>query len=145
MQLTPHFALEEFIRSDTAAEQHIDNTPTAEVIAHLTTTARGLELVRAFLGQPMRISSGYRCPALNAAVKGAADSAHLFGYAADFECPAYGSPLRIVLALGRSGIKFDQCIQEGTWVHVSFDPDMRQQVLTAQFHEGGKTTYTQGA
>jgi hypothetical protein len=42
-----------------------------------------------------------------------------------------------------SGIAFDQIILEGSWVHVSFDPRLRGQVLTATFN-AGTPTYTNG-
>ena len=42
-----------------------------------------------------------------------------------------------------SEIGFDQLIREGTWVHVSFDPKMRGQILTAKF-VGGIAHYTEG-
>ena len=91
----------------------------------------------------IRISSGYRSPELNAAIRGAKKSAHLEGYAADFTCPSFGSPREVVRAIAASVIEFDQCIYEGTWVHISFDPDARRHVLTAHFGQGG-TTYTEG-
>src|SRR5438128_1513121 len=119
--LTAHFTLEELCFSSTAVRLGIDNSPSDEIVAHLRVLARGLERVRALLGHPMHIDSGYRCEALNTAVKGSKTSAHTRGYAADFVCPAYGDPLHIVQAVTRSDIAFDQCIQEGTWVHVSFD------------------------
>ncbi len=71
------------------------------------------------------------------------DSAHVTGNAADFICPAFGVPLDIVKKIAASGVKFDQLIQEGTWVHISFDPAMRQEVLTAHFVDG-KATYQSG-
>jgi hypothetical protein len=40
-------------------------------------------------------------------------------------------------------ILFDQLIQEGTWIHFSVAPTMRQQILTAHFADG-KATYTDG-
>lgn len=144
MQLTEHFALSEFVYSATADAQGIDNTPAAEVIANLTTTAHGLELVRSLLGFPLRITSGYRCPTLNKAVKGVPNSAHLTGFAADIVCPEFGTPLQIVQAVVKSGIRFDQCIMEGTWAHISFDPAMRQETLTASFDANGNATYTHG-
>lgn len=144
MQLTPNFALSEFVYSETATEQGIDNTPSAEVIANLTTLAHSLELVRSLLGFPLHINSGYRCPALNKAVKGVWNSAHLTGYAADIICPPFGTPLQIVEAIVKSGIKFDQCIQEGRWCHFSVDPAMRQETLTASFDANGDATYTPG-
>ena len=143
MNLTEHFTLEELTFSPTAERQKINNTPPLEAVAHLTTLAEGLEKVRALLGGPIRISSGYRSPELNAAIRGARNSAHMAGYAADFTCPSFGNPKDVVRAIAASAIEFDQCIYDGTWVHISFDPDMRRQVLTAHFGQGG-TTYTEG-
>ena len=141
--LSRHFALEELTFSQTAGRKGIDNKPSLEVIAHLTRLAYCMEQVRALLGGPIRISSGYRSPALNAAIGGAKNSAHMSGFAADFVCPSFGSPIEIVKAIAASSIKFDQCIQEGSWIHISFDPDMRRQVLTADFSTG-TPRYTEG-
>jgi zinc D-Ala-D-Ala carboxypeptidase len=143
MNLTPHFTLNELIFSSTAQRLVIDNTPPSEVIARLVKCATGLEEVRALLGCSMHIDSGYRCHDLNKAIGGATNSAHLEGYAADFTCPEFGTPEAIVKAISLSGIQFDQCIQEGTWVHISFAPAMRHQMLTAHFGANG-TTYTKG-
>ena len=68
---------------------------------------------------------------------------HPQGWAIDFTCSGYGSPLEIVQTIAASSIKFDQCIQEGNLVHVSFDPRMRRQVLTATFVKGA-ATYSKG-
>ena len=144
MNLSDHFTLEELTGSTTATRLSIDNTPTPEIAAHLTQTAMGLEKVRALLGQPMHIDSGYRCPDLNKAVGGASNSAHMEGFAADFICPDFGTPVEIVRAIAASDIEFDKCIQEGTWVHISFDPAMRKELLIANFAAGQPTTYTQG-
>lgn len=156
MNLSEHFSLEELTFSSTAVARGIDNTAPAGIAEHLKVTAAGLEKVRTLLGHPLHIDSGYRSPALNAAVRGVATSAHTTGYAADFICPAFGSPLEIVGAvqahnarciaqgIGADHIGFDQLIQEGTWVHISFDPKMRGEVLTAHF-AGGKATYTRGS
>jgi len=143
-QLTEHFSLEEMTQSSTAERLQIDNTPPLEVVACLTRCAMGLERVRALLQQPMHIDSGYRSPALNAHVGGSSKSAHMTGFAADFKCPNFGTPLEVAKAIERSDIPFDQLICEGTWVHIAFDPAMRHQVLTARFHAGQPTTYTNG-
>lgn len=142
-QLTQHFALEELTFSSTAQRLGIDNTPDADTRMRLLVCAQGLEKIRALLGAPLHIDSGYRCPTLNKAVGGVPDSAHIQGYAADFICPEYGSPLAIARAVAGSDIAFDQCIQEGSWVHVSFDPRLRHQALTATFGPGG-ATYSEG-
>lgn len=143
-QLTEHFSLEELTHSDTAERDGIDNTPSSDVLPNLQIVANGLELVRVLLGAPMHLNSGFRCPALNDEVHGVHHSAHEVGFAADFVAPDFGDPLAIVHAIQASDIQFDQVIQEGTWVHISFDPGMRRQVLTAHFGPGG-TTYTAGA
>jgi hypothetical protein len=142
--LSTHFTLEELTGSSTAVRLGIDNAIPAELLSNLQNVATGLELVRALLGNiPMSIDSGYRCAALNKAVGGASDSAHMQGYAADFICPSFGVPLDIVKAIQASAIQFDQLIQEGTWVHISFDPRTRMEVLTATF-TNGVASYKQG-
>lgn len=144
-RLTAHFFLEEFIHSSTADEREIDNSPTLDIIANLTVTANGLEKVRELLGnQALRISSGYRCPELNKAVRGAKSSAHMDGYAADFTCSQFGSPVKVVEVIAASDLAFDKVICEGTWTHISFDPAARRQTMTAHFDAQGKATYTKG-
>lgn len=127
-QLSDHFSLEEL---SATAHRELDNTPPAPVLATLADTALRMEAVRTFLGaQPIHVNSGYRSPAVNAAVGGVVDSAHLSGHAVDFICPAFGDPLAICRHLAGVAFAFDQLIQEGTWVHVSFAPTMRREVLT---------------
>lgn len=132
LSLSPHFTLEELIASDTATELGIDNTPSAEVIQHLTQTAHHMETVRAALGnRAISVTSGFRCPALNVAIRGVPTSAHCFGYAVDFTCPSFGDVYATAHFLSESGILFDQLIYEfRDWVHISFDPRMRMQCLT---------------
>lgn len=144
MNLTDHFTFEEMVFSSTALRLGIDNTPPPVIAFRLKECAIGLEQVRSLLGHPMRIDSGYRCPALNKAVGGAPNSSHMDGYAADFVCHGFGKPIDIVHAIQASSIGFDKLIQEGNWVHISFDPRMRSQVYTAHFSQAG-TTYTVGA
>ena len=144
MNLTDHFTLEELMASDTAPRLGIDNTPPPGIVPNLQVLATNLELIRALLAHPLRINSGFRCPALNAAIKGSPVSDHMTGFAADFICPEFGPPIDVVHAIVASNIKFDQCIQEGTWTHLSFAPALRRQVMTAHFGPNG-TQYTRGA
>lgn len=136
MQLTPHFSLAEL----TVTNQKIDNTPSKEVIEVLRTTAFYMEKVREILGNvPITINSGYRSPDVNRAVGGTSNSSHTYGYAVDFT--AYGhTPLTISNILSKSNLKFDQLIYEKTWVHISFDPRMRGNILTLK----GKGKYVKG-
>ncbi|HSH72327.1 MAG TPA: D-Ala-D-Ala carboxypeptidase family metallohydrolase [Methylophilaceae bacterium] len=143
IQLTEHFFLEELCRSDMAVRKGILNIPSPVVVQNLRVLAEGLEKVRTLLGKPIMVSSGYRSATLNSLVGGAMKppSAHISGFAADFTCWSFGRPEDIVRAIERSDIKFDQVIMEGSWVHISFAPTMRQETMTALF-SGGKVTYT---
>ena len=126
--LSVHFSLEEL-----CATQHRDipNRPPAVVADTLRATATCMEVVRRLLDdRVISVTSGYRCRALNRAVGGASTSAHLAGHAVDFNCFGFGDPLAICRRLAASDLAFDQIIEEGTWVHISFDPRLRRQVLT---------------
>lgn len=84
------------------------------------------------LGVPLHINSGYRCPAVNAAVGGKIASAHMDGRAADFV--PVGMYLREAFdKIKASDLPFDQLIVEyGTWIHVAIarqGVDPRRQVL----------------
>ena len=144
MILTPHFSLDELTVSQEAVRRGIDNDPPERVIENLRKLARALENVRTLLSSfPLLVSSGYRSPELNEAVKGSKNSAHLKGLAADFICPSYGSPREVALAISRSSLIYDQVIHEGRWVHFGLADQPRQEVLTAHF-EGGRVSYSQG-
>ncbi len=132
MLLSPHFTLAEFTVSQQAARLGLDNQPTPEILQRLqTVTAPGMEAVRALLGEAIVISSGYRAPKVNRAVGGAATSDHQWGWCVDFTCPRAGSPLTVARRIADSEIDFDQLIHEfGSWVHISFSPRHRGQVLT---------------
>lgn len=139
VRLSEHFALSEFTVSQTAGRLGLDNTPSPDIVDRLRGTAAHLEPVRALLGCPLLISSGYRSAAVNKEIHGAVGSAHVLGYAADFIAPGFGSPLAICRAIVAAGVRFDQMIEEGTWVHLSFDPRMRGEVLTKAdggYHQG---------
>lgn len=137
MQLSEHFTLAEFIRSTTAARAGIDNTPPDSIVDNLVRTANLMEKVRSLLGHPIRITSGYRCSALNKMVGSKPTSLHVNGLACDFVCPDYGSPVDICKAIESSKIEYDKCILEfynpqtgDGWVHIQLGRDMRRQMLT---------------
>ena len=126
--LSEHFKLAEFERSDVAQALQINNRVPAELIPSLRTLCREvLEPLRQHVGKPIRINSGYRCPALNGSeqVQGQANSQHLKGEAADIHLDS--------VAEGRDWFKWlmdntnvDQLIWERKgstcWIHVSCKP-----------------------
>ena len=99
--------------------------------------------IRAHFGKPVQVNSGYRSPAVNRAVGSSPGSQHAKGEAADIEIP--GVPNTVLARWISMNLRFDQLIAEEVrandpsagWVHVSFGPRMRGQVLTMK---GGKYT-----
>jgi Uncharacterized protein conserved in bacteria len=123
--LTPHFTLAEMTFSDTANLMGIANVPNAQEVECLVKTCEALEQIRTLCGNlPVIITSGFRCEALNSAVGGATNSAHRYGYGADFVIPEFGTPVQICnhLMPHLYEIGVDQLINEsssgGQWVHL---------------------------
>lgn len=139
--LTENFSHWEFVVSETAARRGIGNTPTPEHWDRLETLARNiLEPLRAACG-PIRITSGYRSPALNTAIGGAAQSQHCLGEAVDI------IPLKVSLQEAfvwiYKGTPYDQLIWEfGEWIHVSHKASGAQRGTVLLAHKvDGKTLY----
>lgn len=121
MKRIKYFSLAEFINSATAKRLNIDNTPTFEIVDNLNRLADYLDGIREKLGKPIRISSGFRCPVLNKAVGGVANSQHQKGLAADLVCADMNALEKVLRETGG----FDQLIKEhrkgstSFWFHVS--------------------------
>jgi hypothetical protein len=91
--LSPHFTLGEFLRSETAERRpdwlDAQYSPDGAVQGNLSyLVATALEPIRTTFGYAIRISSGYRCPPVNAAVGSTDRSQHLLGQAADCQVDA---------------------------------------------------------
>jgi zinc D-Ala-D-Ala carboxypeptidase len=122
LKLSQHFTLAEFTGSDTAARRGIDNRLPDELIASAHDTCDMLERIRALLGVPVIITSGYRCHALNEAIGSSRSSDHIKAMAADIKAPEFGSAYDVARALipHVDELGIGQLIHEyGTWVHVS--------------------------
>ena len=135
-QLSAHFSLAEFLHSDLALREGIDNDspPEAALRDMRMLCIDVLEPLRKALGdRPLRITSGYRCPELNALLKSADTSQHLLGQAADFQVPGLDLLEAAKVAASRSLVRFDQLIYEGRWLHISWAKQPRRQLLTAGF------------
>lgn len=128
MNLSPHFTLQEFTDSDTAVRLRIDNSLPAGLLVAAQDTCNMLERIREHLSAaagkpvPIIITSGYRCLALNRAIRSDDDSHHVVAAAADIKVPAFGTAYSVALALKDhvEQLGIGQLIHEfGQWVHVS--------------------------
>ena len=154
-----YFTISELCSSATALREGIDNHPT-ESAYHLlhVLVDQLLDPIREAWGEPIVVSSGYRCKELNTLVGGVKNSHHMLGCAADITAPLL-SPQGgkksstkseyLPLGGGREGanrrlfnlirqmqqagkIRFTQLIWEGDgrWIHISYVPsDLRCQVI----------------
>lgn len=142
MNLSLHFAINEFTRSDVAARLGINNDLPIELLAAARDTAEMMERIRGFLTDragnsvPVLVSSGYRCLQLNRAIGSSDTSDHVRMLAVDFTAPAFGTPVEVCKALvpAMEALGIGQLIYEHTWVHVSSRiPDkVINRVLTVQ-------------
>lgn len=119
MQLSEHFSVSEFEKSETAVRKGIDNSIPDELMSNAYKTATLMEKVRDLLGHPITVNSCYRSPRVNKAVGGSTTSEHMQALACDFVCPEFGTPNDICHAIMDSDIDYGQLIEEGTWVHIS--------------------------
>jgi len=143
MKLSEHVTIEEFIYSPTAVNRGIDNSMNIQQ----TDNAKKLcinvfEPIRSYVGEPIKINSGFRGIALNKVVKGAYTSQHCLGEAMDLDLHD-----RDLFEWIIDNIEYDQLIFEfGTtdsagWFHISYrEGRNRKQVLRATKVKG-KTVY----
>ena len=132
-----HFSISELTSSATALREGIDNRPNmcAYHLLHVLVDQL-LDPIREAWGEPIAVSSGYRCKQLNALVGGAKYSHHLLGCAADIIAgnrADHRKLFKIIQQMHQEGrIKFTQLIWEGDgrWIHISYVPgDLRCQVI----------------
>lgn len=122
-----YFKFSEFLKSGTAIRQGIPNRPSAKVLDNLQElTEKVLDPLREKWGSPLKVTSGYRCRRLNAAVGGSPTSQHMTGEAADITALDKRENLALweLLVMLKDKLPVDQVIWEkGTsfpmWIHVS--------------------------
>ena len=121
------FSIEELTQSATAKRLDIDNTPSDKIKKNLTLFINTvLDPIREDWGGPISVSSGYRCPELNAKVGGAKTSGHQYGYCADLQVKGGMKKIReladfILKWMKDHNMKFDELLFEHsggvTWLH----------------------------
>ena len=128
-----YFTISELIHSDTAIARKIWNGANREQEENLTALVeKVLDPLRLFYGKAIRVSSGFRCPALNRAVGGVVNSQHLRGEAADLDTGSIAENRKLAQMIVKNRLPFDQLIDEFgcDWLHVSYRPSPRRQFLT---------------
>jgi len=146
IRLSDNFMLSELVKSSTADRLDIDNWPTDDqVISKLKiTTQKILQPVREHFGRSFAPSSGYRCLALNRALRSKDTSQHVKGEAVDLEISGFSN--YEIAAWIRDNLSFDQLILEmarrgdptAGWVHCSYvsEEENRMEVLSLVKGEG---------
>jgi hypothetical protein len=145
MRITEHFTYEEFTRTS-RAELQDENSANGAAYAHnFIAIAKELEKIREHLARPIFITSGYRCPALNAAVGGAGMSQHLTGAAADFVVRDFQDldGCKRVFEWARRNCTFGQLILEAPagrkpWIHLGLPEPLRKMEQQAMVWDGVK-------
>ena len=113
MKLSTNFSLDEFASADGTA-------PSGEVLKNLTELAKNLEVLRKHIGQPIRVTSGFRSREHNRKIGGAVNSFHVLGMASDIQV-AKMSPEQVAKAIEL--LIAEGKMKEGglgiyrTWVH----------------------------
>ena len=112
-KITKNFSLEEFKCKDGS---DIPNT----ALLNIVELARNLEVLRTAINKPITITSGYRSPEHNAKIKGAKDSQHVKGTAADIKVKGM-TPKEVALII--EGLIEQKKMKQGgigiypSWVH----------------------------
>jgi hypothetical protein len=145
MRLSKYFELDEFLASQVATRMGLVIVPTRTIVDNLTALAvRVLDPLRDAIRRPIIITSGYRPPEVNDAIRGSRNSQHLRGEAADLVVRGM-SPDLLAQHLRRLKAPVDQCIVEfGQWLHVSHSlyGDNRGEYLRAERDANGAVVYT---
>lgn len=141
--ISKNFSYREFEESPTAKAKGIINViSTFEVrdaVRELVVDV--LQPLRDAWGMPLHINSGYRCPALNVAVNGAAQSQHMKGEAADVKA---ANPVKLAQLAYDLDLPYDQMIIYPTFVHIShkLGGPQRKRILYNKSYKGARVKTT---
>jgi len=124
MRLTDHFTIEEFAHTDLQDFKEKNLSEAHSHLGNILKVCDELEKIRKFFGAPVTITSGFRFPELNTAVKGSKTSQHTKGEAADFSVAGHADRkgLEFVFEWCRHNIVYGQLILETPenrtpWIH----------------------------
>ena len=143
MNLSKNFTLEELTKSVTGQKYNIKNIPDADSLSNMKRLCEDiLQPIRDAWKQPIIVTSGYRCPELNRKVKGAANSDHIFGAAADIHTVSdtYADNKKlwdlIIKLIEKDKIRCRQLIDEYSlnWLHLSINHNKKPYKINEILH-----------
>ena len=147
MELTRNFTLSELTKSDTAIRHGIDNNPNADQIEKLKTLCEKiLQPVRDHFGR-VKVTSGFRSPALCQKINSSPNSQHARAEAADFEVVGVDN-CELADWIHRE-LEWDQLILEfytpgepnSGWIHASYIPYQPRRQFLHAYREDKKVKY----
>lgn len=122
---SPHLSWDELACHDASRTPY----PAAWRLSRAVPLATEFEIIRAAVGLPLRIGSGYRTPAHNTAIGGAPRSQHVQGRALDLYPPDDWRPsrlLEVVVAYARQDDSRIRYVEQYPWgVHFDIRPTDR--------------------
>lgn len=130
-----YFSIAEFLRSDAAERYQVSNIPSDEELLTVLNNVNALvnkvlDPLRAMIGRPIIITSGYRSRRINELVGGSKTSQHLTGKAADFHVRGFTpQQMNVVYQTIQMFFDFDQLIfyPSKNIIHVSWNGDKNRQ------------------
>ena len=147
--ISKHISYREGVYSITAKRLGLDNTPNDEQLDNMELVAEEVfELLRAWVGGPIKINSFFRSPKLNTAIGGSSKSQHCKGQAIDIDDTFGRATNAEMYHFIKDNLDFDQIIWEfgnddnTDWIHVSYvsESKNRNRCLRA-YKYNGKTKY----
>lgn len=143
MNLSKHVTRAEFERSETAINHGIPNFMNEfEIQRAILLCQNVFEPIRAYVGRPIRINSGFRSAALNRRIGGSRSSQHTLGEAVDLDLHD-----RDLFEWILDNVEADQYIFEGgteekaDWFHISYRKGRNRKQALRMIKKGGKTIY----
>lgn len=130
-----YFSIAEFLNSDTADKYQVSNMPADKELSAVLNNINALvnnvlDPLRAMIGRPIIITSGYRSRRVNELVGGSKTSQHLAGQAADFHVQGYTpQQMDVVYQSIQMYFDFDQLIfyPSKNFIHVSWNGNKNRQ------------------
>ena len=139
--------LKELLFSETATRLGIDNTPTDQILINLQTLI--YEVINPIVNHfgDIKITSGYRSPALCKAIGSSERSQHTTGMAVD--CEVLGVPNKELADWVVNNLSYDQVILEfwkpeeinSGWVHISYNKAGNRKMYLRAYKANGRTVY----